>query len=67
MISLPCPTCNGDGFASTEDRHTETRMDVCPTCRGYGTIPARIGETAEASAPLAIKQPVDVMIREVQR
>lgn len=58
-LSVPCPACNGDGFLSFGDRHTETRMDSCPTCHGQGSIPARTGETPESSAPLACPQPTD--------
>lgn len=58
-VTVPCPACNGDGFLSFADRHTETRMDACPTCRGHGSIPARTGETPESSAPLACPQPTD--------
>lgn len=48
-LRLPCPTCSGTGTDTHEDRHTETNRDTCRTCGGEGQIPARTGESAEAS------------------
>lgn len=48
-LRLPCPTCSGTGTDTHEDRHTETNRDTCRSCGGVGTIPARTGETPEAS------------------
>lgn len=56
-IELPCPTCAGDGFATRDDRHAETRMDVCRTCGGRGTVPAHPGMRPEASADPATGLP----------
>ena len=47
--TLPCPTCACTGEDTHEDRHAGTNQDVCRTCGGEGFIPARTGETAEAS------------------
>ncbi|GEP00594.1 hypothetical protein [Methylobacterium haplocladii] len=49
-ITVPCPRCSGTGYDTFEDRHAETNHDVCKACGGEGVIPARTGETREASA-----------------
>lgn len=49
-LMVPCPDCH-DGFVSFGDRHTDTRQDRCKTCHGTREVPARTGETPEASAP----------------
>lgn len=49
-LSIPCQVCNGDGFVSFEDRHVENSKEACWTCRGYGTVPARTGQTPQTSA-----------------
>jgi DnaJ-class molecular chaperone len=46
---VPCPTCNGTRFATHEDRHIDTRADICKTCGGEGEIPAATGTTEESS------------------
>lgn len=43
-LSLPCEACAGTGWATHEDRHAETRPDVCTTCCGTGRVPSRTGE-----------------------
>ena len=48
-LRLPCPTCSGTRSTTTGDRHADTNMDVCATCHDEGWIPARTGETSEAS------------------
>lgn len=53
-ILIPCPACSGTGTDTHEDRHAETRQDVCPTCAPYedvhpGRVPAQTGETRAAS------------------
>lgn len=49
---LPCPTCSGTSWAATEDRHSRTAEDVCPTCHhSPGWVPANTGTSAETSAP----------------
>lgn len=57
LITVDCDACSGTGDATHEDRHTGTNMDRCRKCGGEGQIPARTGETQEASfqppAPLA--------------
>lgn len=49
-IEIDCPTCNGDGFVSTGDRHCETAKDVCPQCRGKTKVPAKTGQGPESSS-----------------
>lgn len=53
-IEVPCPTCSGTGESTHEDRHAGTDKDVCRTCGGRRTIPARPGESREASWPWAV-------------
>ncbi|WP_053078784.1 hypothetical protein [Methylobacterium tarhaniae] len=53
-ITVPCATCAGTGWATHEDRHTETRQDQCRTCGGTGQVPARPGEARETSWPCAV-------------
>ncbi len=53
-ITIPCATCSGTGWATHEDRHTETRQDHCRTCGGTGQVPARPGESCETSWPAAV-------------
>ncbi|OAS26337.1 hypothetical protein [Methylobacterium platani] len=48
-ITVTCDGCAGTGDATHEDRHTGTNMDRCRKCGGEGKIPARTGETPEAS------------------
>jgi len=48
-LRLPCPTCSGTRSTTTGDRHADTNMDVCATCHDEGWIPARTGESPEAS------------------
>lgn len=52
MIRLPCDQCAATGWATHGDRHTRTNMDQCHTCEGTGWMPARTGETPQASAPI---------------
>lgn len=49
-LMIPCPICNGDGFVSCEDRHTETNTASCRTCGGRGVVSAATGQTPETSA-----------------
>lgn len=67
--TLPCPTCSCTGTDTHEDRHTGTNMDTCRTCGGEGFVPARTGETPEASfqpAPPSKKgYDLDALIAEV--
>lgn len=49
-MDLPCGTCNSDGFVSHGDRHVENLKEVCPDCKGLGTIKARTGEGPGSSA-----------------
>lgn len=56
-LRLPCPTCSGTRTTTSGDRHAETVMDVCCTCHDTGTIPARPGETQEASFRPAAPEP----------
>lgn len=49
-LKIPCPSCNGDGFVSFEDRHTETNTESCRTCGGRGEVPAMTGMTPQTSA-----------------
>lgn len=53
-ITVPCEPCAGTGWATHEDRHTETRQDQCRTCGGTGQVPARPGESRETSWPDAV-------------
>lgn len=46
---LPCPRCAGTGWATHEDRHTETVRDRCMTCGGSGLAASHTGETREGS------------------
>ncbi|AWN51595.1 hypothetical protein [Methylobacterium sp. 17Sr1-1] len=54
-ITVPCATCSGTGWATHEDRHTETNRDQCRTCGGTGQVPARPGESRETSWPFAVR------------
>jgi len=59
-ILLPCPTCSGTRTDTHEDRHTKTRQDICRTCGDTGVIPARTGETPDASfRPEAATNPAE--------
>ncbi|WP_210207022.1 hypothetical protein [Methylobacterium currus] len=53
-IIVSCDQCSGTGWATHEDRHTETRQDQCRTCGGTGQVPARPGESRETSWPWAV-------------
>jgi hypothetical protein len=53
-ITVPCAICSGTGWATHEDRHTETRQDQCRTCGGTGQVPARPGESRATSWPDAV-------------
>lgn len=55
--SLPCPRCSGTGFDTHEDRHTQTRQDVCRACGGDGVVDPRTGTCAVASADPATGLP----------
>lgn len=61
-ITVTCDGCAGTGDATHEDRHTSTNMDLCRKCGGEGKIPARTGETPEASfqPPPEAVAPVDL-------
>jgi hypothetical protein len=56
--TLPCPVCSGTGFDTCEDRHAQTRQDVCRTCGGEGTIDPRTGQCPEAAADPATGRPL---------
>ncbi|WP_156295798.1 hypothetical protein [Methylobacterium aquaticum] len=47
-ITVPCATCSGTGWATHEDRHTETRQDQCRTCGGTGHVTADRREDGQA-------------------
>jgi DnaJ-class molecular chaperone len=49
-LMIPCPTCNGDGFVSFEDRHVENKTEACRTCHGHGSVLAATGQTPQTSA-----------------
>ncbi|GJD63790.1 zinc finger-like domain-containing protein [Methylobacterium frigidaeris] len=55
-ITVTCATCSGTGWATHEDRHTETNRDVCRVCGGEGKVPARPGEARETSWPFAVPE-----------
>lgn len=48
-LALPCPRCSGARTDSHEDRHTETRQDLCRECADTGFVPSRTGETRGGS------------------
>ncbi len=52
MIRLPCDQCAATGFTGHGDRHLRNNVDRCHTCEGTGYMPARTGETPQASAPI---------------
>ena len=62
-LTLPCPACNGDGFVSYEDRHTETAKEVCPVCRGYETIAAETGAKPDAAFDTTRTGPVQALFQ----
>lgn len=57
MPNIPCPTCAGTAWASHEDRHARTAKDVCPTCKGEGTVEAQTGIVRSASFDPATGRP----------
>lgn len=49
-IMIDCPTCNGDGFVSFGDRHSENRKESCPQCGGRSKIDPETGVHPHTSA-----------------